>query len=89
MAAHLDTGTTRVTPPYRSQTLDHLGLVAGMFDELGMREVLDRVIPQNRNQRRVWVGQAVKPAFRTPLQFRYRAPDRVAPITGLRAAEEV
>ena len=33
MAAPIDTGT-RVTPNYRSQTLDHLGLVAGMFDEL-------------------------------------------------------
>lgn len=32
MAAHLDTGTM-VPPNYRRQTLDHLGLVAGMFDE--------------------------------------------------------
>src|SRR5512144_3047753 len=80
MAAHIDTGTM-VTPNYRSQTLDHLGLVAGMFDEVGIGEVLDQVIPQDRTQRRVSVGQAVKamvlngrgfvnrtlyPTFRTP-----------------------
>jgi hypothetical protein len=28
--------------PYRSQVLDHLGLVAGMFDELGMGDVIDQ-----------------------------------------------
>ena len=38
MAAHIDTGTM-VTPCYRSQTMGHLGLVAGMFDELGIAEV--------------------------------------------------
>jgi hypothetical protein len=27
--------------PYRSQMLDHLGLVAGMFDELSIGEVID------------------------------------------------
>ena len=32
MAAPIDTGTL-VTPCYRSQTLGHRGLVAGMFDE--------------------------------------------------------
>ena len=30
-------------PVYRSQVLDHLGLVAGMFDELGISEVIDQV----------------------------------------------
>ena len=29
-------------PSYRSQVLDHLGLVAGMFEELGIGEVLDQ-----------------------------------------------
>ena len=32
-------------PTYRSQVLDHLGLVAGMFDELGIGEILDRADP--------------------------------------------
>jgi len=59
MAAHIDTGTM-VTPCYQSQTLGHLGLVAGMFDELKIAEVLDRMIVQDRSQRIVSVGQAVK-----------------------------
>jgi hypothetical protein len=29
-------------PQYESQVLDHLGLVAGMFDELGIGESLDQ-----------------------------------------------
>ena len=29
-------------PMYRSQVLDHLGLVAGMFDELGLGDVIDQ-----------------------------------------------
>jgi hypothetical protein len=29
-------------PPYRSQVLDHLGLVAGMFEELGIGEIIRR-----------------------------------------------
>ena len=33
-------------PAYRSQVLDHLGLVAGMFDELGIGDIIDRVAPQ-------------------------------------------
>ena len=33
---------------YRSQTLDHLGLVAGMFDELGIAEVLDHATSKTR-----------------------------------------
>ena len=58
-----------VTPNYRSQPLDHLGLVAGMFDALGIGEVLDQVIPQDRSQRRVWVGQAVKAMVLNGLGF--------------------
>src|SRR5512135_2994639 len=68
MAAHIDTGTM-VTPNYRSQPLDHLGLSAGMFDELGIGEVLDRVIVQDRSQRRVSVGQAVKAMVLNGLGF--------------------
>ena len=68
MAAPIDTGT-RVTPNYRSQTLDHLGVVAGVFDELGIGEVLDQVIPQDRSQRRVSVGQAVKAMVLNGLGF--------------------
>lgn len=62
----------------RSQTLDHLGLVAGMYNELGIGEVLDRSIPQDTRQRQVTVGQAVKALVLNGLGFinraRYRVP---------------
>jgi len=46
--------------PYRSQILDHLGLVAGMFDELGIADVIDRATQQHPERRIVTVGHAVK-----------------------------
>ena len=33
-------------PHYESQVLDHLGLVAGMFDELGIGDILDQATQQ-------------------------------------------
>jgi transposase len=45
---------------YQSENLDHLGLVAGMYDELGIGEVLDHLIVQDDEKRTVSVGQAVK-----------------------------
>ncbi|MDQ3460437.1 MAG: DUF4277 domain-containing protein [Deinococcota bacterium] len=49
---------------YKSETLEHLGLVAGMFDELGIGELVDELIPQDLEQRKISVGQALKPTFR-------------------------
>ena len=54
---------------YKSKILDHLGLVASMFDELGLGEVLDEVIPQDQVQRKVSVGQAVKAMVLNGLGF--------------------
>lgn len=54
---------------YESQVLDHLGLVAAMVDELGMVEVIDQHIKQDRNQRIVSVGQAVKAMILNGLGF--------------------
>ena len=34
MAAHIDTGAMKAPTNYKSYTLDHLGLVAGDYDEL-------------------------------------------------------
>ena len=45
---------------YRSQVLDHLGLVAGRFDELGMGDVIDQVTHQNPEMRDLTPGEAVK-----------------------------
>jgi transposase len=45
---------------YRSQIFDHLGLVAGMVDELGIGDVIDKATPQNPEMRDLTVGEAVK-----------------------------
>ena len=47
-------------PTYRSHVRDHLGLVAGMFDELGMGEILDQATPQHPEMRDLTVGEAIK-----------------------------
>ena len=39
--------------PYRTQVLDHLGLVAGMFEELGIPEVIDQATQQDPAMRLV------------------------------------
>jgi transposase len=46
--------------PYRTQIVDHLGLVAGMVDELGIGDVLDHATQQNPELRDLTVGEAVK-----------------------------
>ena len=47
-------------PTYRSQVLDHLGLVAGMCDALGLGDVIDQATHQNPEMRDLPVGEAVK-----------------------------
>jgi transposase len=46
-------------PSYRSQVLDHLGLVAGMFDALGIGDVIDQATQQHPELRDLTVGEAV------------------------------
>jgi transposase len=55
--------------PYRSQVLDHLGLVAGMFDELGIGDVLDQATQQNPEMRDLTLGEAVKAMVLNGLGF--------------------
>ena len=52
---------------YRSQVLDHRGLVAGMCDALGIGEVLDRATQQNPARRDLTGGAAVKALVRNGL----------------------
>ena len=47
-------------PTYRRQVLDHLGLVAGMFDALGIGDVLHRATQQDPHMRDLPVGAAIK-----------------------------
>lgn len=56
-------------PMYHSQVLDHLGLVAGMFDALGIGEVLDQATKQNPEMRDLPVGEAVKAMVLNGLGF--------------------
>lgn len=57
---------------YKSETLEHLGLVAGMFDELGIGELVDVVVPQDLEQRKISVGQALKAMILNGLGFANR-----------------
>ena len=45
---------------FESKILDHLGLVAAMFDELELGQQIDRRVTQDLDQRKVSLGQAVK-----------------------------
>jgi transposase len=56
-------------PMYHSQVLDHLGLVAGMFDELGVGTVLDQATQQDPEMRDLTVGEAVKAMVLNGLGF--------------------
>jgi transposase len=56
-------------PTYQSQILDHLGLVAGMFDELGIGDILDHATHHNPEMRDLTVGEAVKAMVLNGLGF--------------------
>jgi hypothetical protein len=55
--------------PYRTQVLEHLGLVAGMFEELGITEVIDQATKQDPEMRIVTAGHAVKAMVLNGLGF--------------------
>src|SRR5256712_9212402 len=55
--------------PYRTQVLDHLGLVAGMFEALGITDVIDRATKQDPEMRIVTAGHAVKAMVLNGLGF--------------------
>ena len=60
-------------PTYRSQVLDHLGLVAGMFDALGLGDGLDQATHHNPERRDLTVGAAVKAMVLNGLGFIHHA----------------
>jgi Domain of unknown function (DUF4277) len=62
----------RDTEIHKSQTLEHLGLVAAMFDELGIGDLVDELLPQDLSQREVSVGQALKAMVLNGLGFANR-----------------
>ncbi len=54
---------------YQSYSLDHHGLVAGLYDELGIGTHIDQLIPQDFEQRNVSLGTAVKAMIINGLGF--------------------
>ena len=73
MSAHIETGSMLSPGHYNSKALNHLGLVSGMYDELGIGEKIDLLIPQDESKRRVSIGQAVKAMVLNGLGFSTRA----------------
>ena len=69
MAAHKETGTMASPEQYKSYNMDHLGLVAGMYDELGIGDLLDQMIYQDEEKRVVSIGQAMKAMVLNGLGF--------------------
>jgi len=57
------------TEVLQSKIFDHLGLVAGMFEELEIGDRIDEQIAQDFDERNVSVGQAVKALVLTGLGF--------------------
>src|SRR3954453_8801194 len=60
------------TQTHKSETLEHLGLVAGMFDELGIGDLVDELLPQVLSQRKVSVGRGLKAMVLNGLGFANR-----------------
>ena len=50
MAAHIETGTMASPLKSQSYTFNHLGLVAGMYDELGIGLLIESNLPQDIEQ---------------------------------------
>lgn len=61
------------TTYYKSYSLDHLGLVAGLYDDLGIGQHIDELVPQDLEQRNVSIGTAVKAMIINGLGFTNRA----------------
>ena len=57
---------------YKTQTIEHLGLVASMIDELGIVESIDKTIKQDKKERKVTIGEAVKAMLLNGLGFANR-----------------
>lgn len=57
---------------YSTQTMEHLGLVGGMVDELGIVSTVDSLIKQDITQRHVSVGLAIKAMILNGLGFANR-----------------
>lgn len=70
---HIETNNMAPPSNLSSKTINHLGLVAGMYDELEIGELIDKIIPQDKIKRVVSIGQTVKTMVINGLGFTNRA----------------
>ena len=54
---------------YSGKNIDHLGLIAGMVDELGIVEVIDNTLFQDHEKRDISIGQTIKALILNGLGF--------------------
>jgi len=54
---------------YEIKNLDHLGLIAAQVDDLGLVELMDSMVPQDKEKRTVSLGQSVKAMIINGLGF--------------------
>ena len=54
---------------YNGKIVDHLGLVSGMIDELGIVKSIDEVIKQDMDKRHLSIGECVKAMILNGLGF--------------------
>ena len=69
IAIHIKTGSMQAPTLYQSHNLGHLGLVAALYDELGIGNLIDTMIPQDFERRDVSIGQGVKAMVLNGLGF--------------------
>ncbi len=67
MAMEVSTGS--MMSSCESKELNHLGLVAGMYDELGIGNSINTLIPQDMKQRNISIGQVMKAMVLNGLGF--------------------
>lgn len=67
MAMEVSTGS--MMSSCESKELNHLGLVAGMYDELGIGKSIDALIPQDMKQRNLSIGTVLKAMVLNGLGF--------------------
>ena len=70
-------GGERREQTYRRRSFDHLGLVAGMFEERGLGDVIDKATQQNPEMQIVTAGNAVQAMVLNGLGFVNRRLDLV------------
>lgn len=68
----MEVSTGSMMSSCESKELNHLGLVAGMYDELGISTSIDALIAQDMNQRKLSIGQILKAMVLNGLGFSNR-----------------